>query len=221
VGLVQARTLIVEERLETGTHNARKLRREGKIPGVCYGKKIGNIPVIISAKEIDNILTKEGENVILNVNLAGKGENSSFAAIIRNVQRHPLSKNTVHVDLHQISLEEKIRSVIPIVLDGEAKGVKEGGILQHGLREIEVEALPADLPDHISVDISELGVGERLTVADIKVPGDVEILTEPGAVVATIVTVRVQEDEKPAEGTELETEAEVDAEGETGTSAEE
>lgn len=200
---MQAHTLAIEVRPEVGKQPAGRLRREGRLPGIFYGKKVGTIPVVVPVKELETILAREGENAILKVYLASSGGDREFTAVIREVQRHPLSRRVTHVDLYQISLEDKLRAVVPLVLEGEAAGVKEGGVLQQGLREVEVEGLPAELPESIAVDISNLGLGEHLTVADIKVPPGVKMLSDPEAVVATVVVARTRETEteakKPAE----------------------
>ncbi|MDN5343973.1 MAG: large subunit ribosomal protein [Clostridia bacterium] len=196
---MQVQSLMAEVRPATGKLVARRLRREGKLPGVIYGKKVGNRVVAFSRKELERILAQEGENALFKVTLAGNGTQEEFMAVVREVQRHPLKGVLTHADLYQISLEEKLRATVPVILEGEAKGVKEGGILQHGLREVEVESLPADLPESLAVDVSSLGVGEHLAVADIKVPEGVKILSEPGALIATVVTTRAVEAEESPE----------------------
>ncbi|GEA18077.1 MAG: large subunit ribosomal protein [Moorella sp. (in: firmicutes)] len=195
---MQTQTLFVEVRPDTGKQTARRLRRQGKLPGVIYGKKAGNIPLAIPLKELERLLAREGENALLKVIVTGNGKEKEFAAVIREVQRHPIKGVITHADLYQISLDEKIRATVPVILEGEAKGVEQGGILQYGLREVEVEGLPADLPEVITVDISNLGVGEHLEVADIKAPPGVKILSEPDAVIATVVSTRAVEAEEGA-----------------------
>lgn len=190
---MQAQTLEVTMRPEAGKQAARRLRRQGKLPGIIYGKKIGNLAVIIPARQLEHILATEGENALLKLIVGGEGQDKEFTAVIREVQRHPLKGNLTHVDFYQVSMEDKLRATVPVVLEGEARGIKEGGILQHGTREVEVESLPADLPENIVVDISRLGVGEHLTVGDIKVPPGVKILSEPDTVIATVVTTRAVE----------------------------
>ncbi|GEA14552.1 50S ribosomal protein L25 [Moorella sp. E308F] len=193
---MQTQTLFVEVRPDTGKQTARRLRRQGKLPGVIYGKKAGNIPLAIPLKELERLLAREGENALLKVIVTGNGKEKEFAAVIREVQRHPIKGVITHADLYQISLDEKIRATVPVILEGEAKGVEQGGILQYGLREVEVEGLPADLPEVIT--ISNLGVGEHLEVADIKAPPGVKILSEPDAVIATVVSTRAVEAEEGA-----------------------
>lgn len=208
---MEAQTLVVEARSEVGKRVAGRLRRKGELPGVFYGKKIGNIPVTIPAKEMESILAQEGENAILKIQLADNDGNQEFAAVVREVQRHPLKRKLTHVDLYQISLEDKLKALVPLFLEGEAAGIKEGGVLQQSLRELEVEALPTDLPDSFVVDVTNLSLGEHLTVADVKVPEAVKMLSEPETVIATVVAVRTLAEEE-AEEADAEADAEVPAE---------
>ncbi|MDN5346482.1 MAG: large subunit ribosomal protein [Clostridia bacterium] len=196
---MQAKIIEAVKRAETGTGKARRLRRKGMLPGVLYGRKAGNVPVAVSLKEMENILAREGEGVLLQLRLREDGQVKDYAALLREVQRDPLRGTLLHADFHQISMEEKLRVTVPVVLVGEARGSKEGGILQHGIREVEVECLPADLPESIEVDVSDLGVGDHLEVGDLKVPAGVKILTEAEAVVATVVTAGAAEAEAGAE----------------------
>lgn len=203
---MDAKTLTAVKR-ETGKDVAGRLRRGGMLPGVLYGKKAGNIPVAVNLKELEGILSHEGEGVLLQLRVKEDGQAQDYTALLREVQRHPVRGTLLHVDFYQISLEEKLRATVPIVLVGEARGTKEGGILQHGLREVEVECLPAYLPESIEAIVSDLGLGESLRVGDLQVPAGVKILTDPQAVVATVVTIRAVEAEADAENGEEETPA--------------
>lgn len=196
---MKAQTLVVEERVKTGKQAAGQMRREGKLPGIVYGKKIGNVPVAIPVKDFLSIINKEGENAILNVKIKGGNSDKEFVAVIREVQRQPLNRKVQHIDLYQISLEDTLRSTVPVILEGEAEGVKLGGVLQQNLREVNVEGLPADLPDSITIDVTRLGMGENITVADIEAPPSVKILSDPNTVIASVVAVRVKEAELPPE----------------------
>lgn len=131
---------------------------------------MGNLPLAVPRKELERVLDREGGSALLKVIIGGQGQAREFTAMVREVQRHPIKGEIIHIDFHQISLDEEIRATVPIVLEGEARGVRNGGILQYGLREVEVEALPADLPETLTIDISDLDVGEHLSVADIKAP---------------------------------------------------
>lgn len=196
---MQAQTLKVDLRPQVGKQYARRLRREGKLPGVLYGKKIGNLAVVLPVREFEHILATEGENALLKLKITGEDQEKEFTAVIREVQRHPLKGNLTHIDFYQVSLEDKLKATVPLVLEGEARGVKEGGILQHGAREIEVESLPGDLPENIVVDVSNLGVGEHLTVGDLKLPAGVKVLSDPDTIVALVVTTRAVDTETTGE----------------------
>lgn len=196
---MQAQTLKVDLRPQVGKQYARRLRREGKLPGVLYGKKIGNLAVVLPVREFEHILATEGENALLKLKITGEDQEKEFTAVIREVQRHPLKGNLTHIDFYQVSLEDKLKATVPLVLEGEARGVKEGGILQHGAREIEVESLPGDLLENIVVDVSNLGVGEHLTVGDLKLPAGVKVLSDPDTIVALVVTTRAVDTETTGE----------------------
>ncbi len=209
---MESQSLIVETRSAVGKRVAKGLRREGRLPGVFYGKKIGNVPITVPARTMEDILAREGDGAILKVCLTENGQKEEFTAVIREVQRHPLSRRLLHVDFYQISMDDKLKAFVPLFLEGEPIGIKEDGVLQQGLRELEVEALPAELPESFVVDISNLNLGDHLTVADIPVPEGVEMLSEPETVIATVVAVRVEEEEEEEEET-VEVE-ETDIEGE-------
>lgn len=200
---MQAQTLIVEKRTETGKGAANRLRRQGKLPVNFYGKKIGSLPVVVPVKEMESILKQEGENTIIKVRLADQ----EYSAVFREVQRHPLTRKLTHVDLYQISLEDKLRVEVPLVVTGEAKGVKAGGILQQVLRHLEVEGLPTDLPENIVVDVSDLDLGEHITVAELKLSSDLEVLSDQETVVVSVMAVRMAEAETETEKLEAETTA--------------
>ncbi len=197
---MQAQTLVASVRPEAGKQAARRLRRQGQLPGVIYGKKAGSIPLTLPLKELERILARDGENALLKVVVTDQGADREFMAVIRGTQRHPIKGVLTHADLYQVSMEEKLRATLPVILEGEPQGIKEGGILQHGLREVEVESLPGDLPESLAVDIRGLSVGGHLTVADLKTPPGVKVLTAPEAVVATVVTSRAVETETGGAG---------------------
>lgn len=206
--------LEAEERETTGKGPAGRLRRQGYVPGVLYGKEAGSRPIKVKARELEGILGRAGESTLIKVKLASeataaqKAQPKEYTALIREIQRHPTKGILSHVDLLQVSLGEKIVVQVPVRLLGEPAGIKDGGILQHGLREVEIECLPGDLPEHLEVDVSGLGIGDKVTVADIAAPAGTKILSDADSVVATVVAPRLAEAEPtPAE------EAEAAAEG--------
>ena len=185
---------------------ARRLREAGSVPAIYYGR--GETPVAISVqvKELEMLLHgASGSNVIVDLKVEG-AEAADRKAILREVQRHPVRGTILHVDLQHISLSERITVEVPVVLVGVPTGVKDGGgILEHNLREVEVECLPTEIPEKFTVDVSHLNIGESVHVSDLVI-GNVKVNTEAERTVATVVPPTVLEEVKPAEGTPAEPE---------------
>ena len=178
---------------------ARKLRARGRVPAVYYGRGEDAIPLEISLKELEAVIhDAEGSNVIVDLKVAG-AQAKDRKALIREIQRHPVAGSILHLDLQHISLTERITVEVPVVLVGTPVGVKDaGGILEHLLREVEVECLPTDIPAKLEVDVSALGIGDTLQLSDIKAE-PAEIKTEADRAIATVVPPTVLEEPKPAE----------------------
>ena len=189
-------------RTDLGKGASRRLRREGVIPAVVYGADKDAVSITLNHNEVlTQFRNDEVYSSIVTVTIDGKAE----SAILRDVQRHPFKPLITHLDFLRVKAGEKLKSAVPVVLlNAEtAVGVKAGGILTHALTAIEVECLPKDLPHAIEVDIAALEVGAHITVADIKAPKGVEILTHAEDQVAGIVAPRVAEEtEAAAEATE-------------------
>src|SRR5699024_3595773 len=190
-------------RTDLGKGASRRLRREGVIPAVVYGADKDAVSITLNHNEVLTQFRHEDVySSIVTVEIDGKAE----SAILRDVQRHPFKPLITHLDFLRVKAGEKLKSAVPVVLlNAEtAVGVKAGGILTHALTAIEVECLPKDLPHAIEVDIATLEVGAHITVADIKAPKGVEILTHAEDQVAGIVAPRVAEvtTEAAAEATE-------------------
>ncbi len=193
--------LEAELRWKTGKGAARKLRAAGKVPAILYGRGIEPVPLALDAKAVEAVLrTAAGANVLLDVVIREDGTVRNEIAMVAEVQRHVLRRNILHVDLHRISLEERVRARVPVVLRGEAPGVREGGVLEHHLREVEIEALPTDLPTQIVASVDALGVGDSLHVRDLRPPEGVVILTPGEETVVTVVAPEAPEEAAPAEG---------------------
>jgi large subunit ribosomal protein L25 len=175
--------LSVELRKETGKGPARRVRFAGKIPGVLYGLG-SSTPITINKKELVRILNAgESGSTLLSLNLGDKGEKM---AVIRDYQLDPINSQLLHADLQEVSMGKTIHLKVHINLVGSPLGVKEGGILEHLSREIEIECLPGDMPEHIEVEISALKVNESIHVRDLKLPEGVKALTDSDTVVVTI-----------------------------------
>ena len=173
----------------------KKIRREGFIPAIVYGGHKKPLGIKIREHDFIHLLhTIHGENIMIELRISRDGKEKKELAILKEVQRDPLMNRIIHADFLRVSLKETLEVEVPVVPVGEAKGVKEGGILEIILRHIRVEALPQDLPEHLEVDISNLEVGDTLHVGDITPPPGVKILTHPEETILTIVPPRVVEE---------------------------
>jgi len=198
--------LNVHKRNVKGSNAVRKMRYEDKIPGIYYIHGEDNIPVYIERTDLQSIWGHE--SALLN---AVFGDGDSKKCIIRDIQYDPVRGTPIHVDLMGIKMDEKITVSVPLNLIGTAEGVKNGGILQQQVREIELECLPGDMPEFIEVDISELEIGDNLTIETIDIK-NVDILMEQDTVIATVTVPSLPEEEEEEE--ELEEELEEGAEPE-------
>lgn len=199
-----AEAVIKADLREKGTKSQLKqIRKAGKIPAVFYSAHKDSILVTLDAKEFRHLLLA-GVNIFDLV--VGKGRKK--ACIVREVQVDPVTDEIVHVDLLGIKASEKVTMKVPIVLVGEAVGVKDfGGILEHQLREVEISCLPKDIPENIEVEISHLNIGDSVTIADLKVE-NVEFLTDPEHTIASVSHPKKVEEEVPEEELIAEEEAE-------------
>jgi large subunit ribosomal protein L25 len=188
-----------ERRTGVGKGVARKLRQAGRIPAVYYGRGEDPIALAVGLKDLQDVIDRaDGSTVIVDLKVDGDGV-ADRKALIREIQRDPVGGRILHLDLQHISLTERIVVEVPVVLVGIAVGVKEGGgILEHLLREVEVECLPTDIPSKLEVDVSALNIGDSLHVSDLKADR-VEIITEAERAIATVVPPTVLEEAKPAE----------------------
>ena len=185
-----------QPRTDTGKNVNRRLRDKGLIPGVLYGKSKTAVPVAVSPKEIGTILkSKTGENTLFDLELDG----SRRKVILKEFQLEPLKGSLLHADFYEVALDKTLQVNVHIELTGTPVGVKvQGGIVDWVTRELEVECLPSDIPEKITVDISNLEIGKHVRVADIKVPDKVTVLTESDVVIAHVVAPRAEEEVAPA-----------------------
>ena len=186
-------------RTDTGKGVARKLRAGGRVPGVYYGRGEDSIALTVALKDLHSVLdSADGSNVTVDLKLQGGGA-KDMKALIREIQRDPVAGVILHLDLQHISLTERITVEVPIVLIGVPTGVKDGGgILEHLLREVEVECLPTDIPAKLEIDVSNLAIGDSLHVSDLKVER-AEILTEADRAIAAVVPPTILEEVAPTE----------------------
>lgn len=176
----------------------KSLRREGFIPAELYGHGLTNIHLAVDAKEFRKVFKEAGENTIVTLSLpmGPKGTPEKHSVLVHDIVRHPLQGHITHIDFYQVRMDEKLTAHVPIEFIGEAPAVKEqGGLLNRTLTEIEVEALPKDLPHRFTLDLSALKeLNQSLYVKDLVVPKGVEILAELGMPIIT-VTGRMKEEE--------------------------
>lgn len=174
----------------TGKGVARSLRRKGELPAVIY-RAGSSEPIRLPRSEFLKILKQtKGENVLVNLQFP----DGNRLAIIKDYQFDPVTGELLHTDFQEVLLTETVRVTVKVLTKGIPKGVKDyGGILQHTLRELEIEALPDRIPGHIEVDVSELGVGQSIHVSDLRLEEGIKILTDPDEVVVTVTAPAVEE----------------------------
>ncbi len=180
----------------------KKLRREGNLPGNVYGKGLNSYALQVKLPEFMAVYKEAGETGLVDLSFDGKTK----PVLIKSLQMNHATRTLLHVDFYQVNLKEKIKANVPIVLTGEAKAVTDKvGLVLQNLSDVEIEALPDKLPENIELSVEHLAeIGEQVTVADMKAPEDVTILTDPTQTVAKVVepTVEEVEPEAPAEGEE-------------------
>lgn len=225
--------LEVQARDARGSGEARRLRAQGLIPGVLYGAGKEAQSFCVAERDLRRAITGDhGTHTILDVVVEGDG-GKPRPAVLKDFQIHPTKSRLLHVDLHEVRLDRPIQAAVAVELVGEAEGVKVGGVLTQVTREVNVEALPMSIPDHLELDISSLEIGDSLRVENLSVPDDVTILDPEDVVLASVAAPRVEEEpvveeeegieglvegEEPPEGAaEAPPEAEADAAGDQGT----
>jgi large subunit ribosomal protein L25 len=187
--------LNVEKRSTTGKGEARRSRADGRIPGVVYGAGKPNVSISVGHKELADVFREgAGENAIFLLKL---GADQSRHAMIRELQRHPVSRKPVHIDFVRVLMDVKVTVNVPIEVVGVAKGVKaDQGILDVVTREIEIECLPADIPSHIAVDVTELAIGDAIRISELAAIPGVTIVDNPEKVVVHVT--HMMREEEPA-----------------------
>jgi large subunit ribosomal protein L25 len=179
--------LQVQERESRGSAESRRLRRQGLIPGVLYGR--GNTPHAISVpeRELRRVLTGDGGlHAILDVTL--EGQKTTHPSILKDYQQHPVRGGLIHFDLQEVRLDQPIQARVVVELFGEPVGVTEGGVLSQVNREVTVEALPLEVPEHLELDVSGMAIGDTLRLADLTAPDGVTFLDDPEETVLATVT---------------------------------
>jgi large subunit ribosomal protein L25 len=213
--------LQAKEREERGKNAARRLRASGMLPAVLYGDG-ASTALAVPDRVVDYTLQHLGDNALYDIDLGAGG---STARIV-DVQRDPVSGRLLHVDFAPVDMLERIEVTVPVHVVGEAPGTEEGGVLQQVAYEVRIETLPGDIPQELTLDVSSLGMNENLTLADLRLPERITLISDPEEV-AAIVTAPTEiteeeleaagvVEEEPEEGEEAPEEAEGEEESEEG-----
>lgn len=214
-------TLAVEIREGTGKGVARKLRVTGRVPAVVYGHGKASVSLTLDPAVLESMLRKSHAGLNTLFELAGDASVNGKTVLVKELQRDPVRGNMVHADLFEIDTTERIAVSVPVHVIGTAEGVTLGGLLDHVLREIELDCLPSAIPDELIVDVTNLIMGEAIHVSDLEVPEGVHVRTHADLPVVSIVAPTVEEEPEVEEGAEAVAEGdEPKADDAKGTEAE-
>ena len=208
----QTTALAVERREPAGSRAARRLRRDGSVPGVLYGGGEDPVAFQVDARLLRTALAHAGAVLELSI-----GGDAATPVVVKEISRHPVTGHTVHIDMLRVRLDVAISATVVLDLVGseDSPGVKEGGVLEQVTRELTIEALPTDIPDVIPHDVSTLQIGDTLTLEAVTPPPGVTLLDDPETVIATLSAPRLQLEVEPG----IEEETELVAEGEAAAEA--
>jgi large subunit ribosomal protein L25 len=196
--MARERSIVAEPRTLRGKNESRRLRQRGLIPAIVYGAFKEPVAVAVSPKEVERIMhSKTGHNTIFDVKFQS---GDATPAMVVDWQYDPVKDTLLHVDLKRIDLTKRIQVSVPVVTQGEAKGIKlQDGLLELITREIEIECLPDEIPGHFTVDVTELMLGQSIRAGDIQLATGLKLLSPADSVIAHVVAMRIVEEEKPAE----------------------
>jgi len=219
--------LEVKDREQSGSRDSRRLRKQGMIPGVLYGRGHKPHAIFVSERELRRVLTgSAGLHAILDVVL--EGQKSTHSSILKDYQVDPIRGKIDHFDLQEVRLDQTIQTSVVVELVGESVGAKAGGVLSQVSREVRIEALPLEVPERLELDVTSMEIGDSLRLSDLSAPEGVTLLDDPETVLATVtVPTRVEEPEEAVEegeegeapegeAPEAEAEASADAQGSAG-----
>ena len=185
----ESTALQVSPREPGGSREARRLRRSGNVPGVLYGGGDEPVPFQVPARTLRHALASAGAVIDLSIEGA-----SSSPAVLKELVRHPLSGETVHIDLLRVRLDVKIQATVQLELTGaeDSPGIRDGGVLEQITRELTIEALPNDIPDSLTHDVSAMEINDTLTLESLRPPASVTFIDDPETVIATLTPPRLQ-----------------------------
>jgi large subunit ribosomal protein L25 len=187
---MEAVALRASARKTSGKGPARRARTSGLIPAVFYNPQAESLMLTVSAGDMKNILKKSDENIFINLQIEDEGKATDRMSIIKDIQIHPLTRQVIHIDFYEISMDHKLTVDVPVHFEGTPEGIGLGGELQVMKKEISISCLPSILPDHIAVDISGLKVGEALRIRDLPLTEGMTILESEDAILAMFSVTR-------------------------------
>jgi len=200
-------------RKSTGNSPARSLRRSGYIPAVLYGRKTDSILLSVNIKDLEQVF-KQGNvsQVVLNL-VIQNGKKITKAAMVKELQTHPVSGNFIHIDFYEIDMKRQIKVMVPVITQGHPIGVENGGMLNIVRRELELLCLPGDIPETIEIDVTDLDIGDSIHMEDIQLGENIELSEDANYTVVTVLSPKLEEEVSEEEDAELEDgEAEEDEE---------
>ena len=184
-----------KKRTMTGKGSARKLRSVGRLPVILYGPETSPIMLSLDYKQLQKILRgKSAENIIFDLKVDSNGTNQSMRVMIKEIQKDPVTRDYLHVDFYEISMEKELEVDIPVYLVNTPIGVSEGGILEHIRRELKISCMPKNLVDKIEVDVSGLAIGQSLHLEDIDLPPGLKSIEDGDLTIATVVAPAIEEE---------------------------
>lgn len=193
-----------EEREGKGKGVARKLRASGFIPAVIYGPGYEPVPLKVEKKKAEDILRKlEAHNIMADIVIKKGRKKETIKTVLKDIQIDPIRGDILHLDFYRVRMDHTVRMGVPVHLVGEAPGLEKGGILEHELRELQIQALPDRIPSMIEVDISKLDIGHAILVKDIVLPEGVSAVDDPEKVVVTVLAPKAEKVEVTEEGVEV------------------
>lgn len=201
--------LMAELRTETGKGPARRLRQAGRIPGTIYGADKANQSISVDERRLSHVAQQAGLHTLIDLQVSGADKGAdAHRVLIKELVRDPVRDDVVHVDFHAVALDQEMQTVVAVVVEGE-EARTDDGIVAVILRELDITCLPTAIPESLSVDVSELAIGDVVTVADVVAPEGVQIINDPEEAVVTITPPQVEEaaEETDAEAAEEAAEA--------------
>jgi len=206
-------------RKSTGNSPARSLRRSGYIPAVLYGRKTDSILLSVNIKDLEQVF-KQGNvsQVVLNL-VIQNGKKITKAAMVKELQTHPVSGNFIHIDFYEIDMKRQIKVMVPVITQGHPIGVENGGMLNIVRRELELLCLPGDIPETIEIDVTDLDIGDSIHMEDIQLGENIELSEDANYTVVTVLSPKLEEEVAEEEDAELE-DAEAEEDEEAGAADE-